>query len=241
MELLTDMAGKYLGEVYRDRILLNNLQAIIRRRNLPFVPSLYRLLGMNEQDGLQNFADIVLESKREFEEYNTLVIDVILNNITNNHYIFIDNFFDWVDQLIPPSDVLIKPRSIIHMTNVLNMMPSVRASNQWKYDYVTGDLYCMWSNCRLKYYADYPYRCTLTPDFSSFTEDSAIYCIADQDQFYDICSLNVLKRIREYSGIVSLAGFSSPLQLETTIQRLEDEVQNDRSRSDAIYAKYRNK
>jgi len=117
---------------------MNNIHDNIRRRNLPFTVSLYKLLGMTLKDGMQNFADIVLEAKNEFEEYNSLVISTVIDDLIDNRYIFKDTFFDWVEDRLPPSDVEFKPSSIIHMTSSLTLLPGVIAANQWSYDKVTG-------------------------------------------------------------------------------------------------------
>lgn len=61
------------------------LHDVIRRRNLPFCQNLYSLLGMTLKDGMQNFADLVLEGKNRFEEYNSLEIQLSLKTLVIKH------------------------------------------------------------------------------------------------------------------------------------------------------------
>jgi hypothetical protein len=232
--------AEMLRDAYDTRLKLNDLHDTVRRRNMPFVPSLYRLLGMTLEDGVQNFADIILEAKNEFEEYNSPVVVAIIENVEGNKYYFKDNFLDWVNDVCPPGEVVFKPRSIINMTNVMTPYPSIRNSAQWRYEYTTGEFYCVWSNCRLKYYIDYPMVCKLLQDKSGFTDDSAIYLVADKDQFYDLCAFHILSRVKEYGGLIQLSGFSSQLQLDQAISRLEKKVEENRSRTSKMYEKWLN-
>lgn len=236
--------GELLKACQNTFLSMQTIHDRIRRRNLPFTPNLYKVLGMNIEDGMQNFADLVLEGKNEFEEYNSLIIQYLMDGIENNSYTFKDNFFDWIDDKCPPSDVEFKPHDIIQMTNTLNTMPSVRSASQWRYDRVTGELYCLWSNCRLHYFADYPYRAVIaessTTENPSWTESSGVYLVDDPDYFIDQVSYNILQRINEYQQMIQLAGFSSQLQLDRTIQRLEKRIEENRSKSEDLYWKYKN-
>lgn len=236
-ELLEASKGTFLS--------MNEIHNRIRRRNLPFVPSLYSLLGMTIEDGMQNFADIILEGKNEFEEYNSLIIMMDMANINDNHFIFEDNFFDWVDDKLPASDVLFKPSAIIQMTNFLNTYPSVRNASQWSYDKESGDFYCLWTQGKVEYFADYPFRAEISKDSTDenprWTETSGIYLCDDPNYLIDQLSYNLLQRVDEYSGQISLAGFSSNFNYDKTISRLEKRIEENRYKTEDVYTKWRNR
>ena len=224
-----------------------SMQAIhdaIRRRNLPFVPSLYRYLGMTLIDGMQNFADLVLEGKNRFEEYNSLEIQLSFENNVDNVYQFHDNFREWINNEIPAVDVEFKPTAIIHCTNSMTMYPAVRASSQWSYDKTTGVLYNVWTNFRLHYFTQYPMITNMsgsTEQTPFWSEDSGVYLVQDPDLFIDQVSYCVLKRIAEYSSLINMEGFNSQMKLDGTIKRLEERVEENRLKSSNLYAKWRNR
>jgi len=221
---------------------LNDLQAMVRRRCFPFVPDLYSLLGMtpngDRTDGLQNFADIIKESLQEFQEYDSRIVDARIENIENGKFVFVDNFFDYIDTKIPFDKTYIKPRTIIHFTNMFGFYSSVKTSNYFRYEQTSGAFECTWSTIRVKYFIDYPYRAILNEAHTGFTEDSGAYLISDRDQFEHIVCLHVMNRIAEYSEMIQLPGFVINLNFQTQKARLEESVANDRARSSALYAKW---
>ena len=230
--------SKYLVDHAKSGML--SMQAIhdhVRRRCFPFSPDLYSLLGMNKEDGLQNFADIILRCKREFEEYNRKVL-VSLIECLDGKYKFKDNFFDYIDLKIPSSEVSIKPRTIIHFTTAFNFFSSVKASTFFRYDQGTGLFESTWSNVRVKYFIDYPFRANLNEAKDGFTEDSGIYFVEDKDQFLTLCCLRVMVQIQEYSKMITLPGFPVQVDLQLTIQELSEKVRADRERSSSLYAKW---
>ena len=231
--------GNLLNSVKNTFMSMDEIHNQIRRRNLPFVPNLYKLLGMSLVDGMQNFADIILEGKNEFEEYNTLIIKYQMNEI-NSRYVFKSNFFDWIDQKISPSEVEFKPSSIIQMTSNVEFNPTVRSASHWTYDKISGEFKTQWSNCILHYYTEYPMRVNLL-NSSEWSEDSGIYLVEDPNYLIDQLSLNLLLRIKEYSGMIQLTGFSSQLQLDNTIERLRGRVEENRSKTSNVYAKWINR
>ncbi|MCQ2209213.1 MAG: hypothetical protein MJZ34_02865 [Paludibacteraceae bacterium] len=224
---------------------MDHIHNIIRRRNFPFCQDLYSLMGMTRLDGMQNFADIVLEAKNEFEEYNGLVIKMTFDMDAGEPYMFKGNFFDWIDKKIPASDVEFFPTSIIHMTNVVRNLPQVRASSQWTYDKVTGRFSSLWSTYCLHYFTQYPYRHEISEATTSqlpvWTSTSGVYLISDPDYFIDQVSYAVLMRIQMYSKMVPLEGFSGQLQLDDIVNRLKERVEENRSKTSSIYTKWRTK
>jgi len=231
--------GNLLNSVNNTFLSMDELHNQIRRRNMPFVPNLYKLLGMNLTDGMQNFADIILEGKNEFEEYNTLIIKYNMPDI-NSRYTFKDNFFDWLEQKIPSSEVEFKPSAIIQLTSSVEFNPSVKSSSQWTYDKVSGDFKTQWSSGILHYYTPYPMKSNLLAS-NEWTKDSGIYLVEDQNYLIDQLSFNVMMRIKEYSNMIQLAGFTSQLQLDNTIERLRNRVEENRSKTSDVYAKWINR
>lgn len=235
--LLNAVADSFLSMQY--------LHDTIRRRNLPFVPNLYSLLGgaVNLKDGMQNFADLVLEGKNIFEEYNALAIQMAFEDSVNQTIEFKDNFFDWIDLKIPTSEVVFKPLTIIHQTTTYTNYPSVKSSDKWSYDNLSGIFWTVFSTYRLQYYAAYPMRAkfdatnTQTP---VWTAESGVYLVQDADYFIDQVSLCVMRRIQEYSNFITLEGFSK-INLADTIKRLEERCEENRSKSSNLYLKWRNK
>lgn len=226
---------------------MDKIHNIVRRRNLPFARDLYSLLGggsrQNRIDGMQNFADIVLEAKNEFEEYNSLIIQMTFDVDADEPYIFKNNFFDWIDEKIPASEVEFFPSAIVHMTNTVYNLPQVRVSSQWNYDKVTGRFSSMWTTYKLHYFTNYPYRHEIsessTEQVPVWTSTSGVYLVQDPDYFIDQVSLNVLLRIQMYSKMITLEGFSGQLQLDDIISRLQTRVDENRIKTDCLYDKWR--
>lgn len=216
---------------------LNSIHDHIRRRIFPFSPDLYSLLGMSKEDGLQNFADIVLRCKREFEEYNRKVVTTLIEAL-DGKFQFKDNFFDYIDCKIPASKVYIKPRTIIHFTTAFNFFSSVKASTFYRYDQGSGWFESTWSNVRIRYFIDYPYRANLTEAKDRFTDDSGIYLVEDKDQFLTLCTYRIGKTIYEFSKTVQLPGFAIQMDMTEMLGDLYQQVQNDRDRSSSAYAKW---
>lgn len=219
------------------KLSLDAIHDHIRRRCFPFAPSLYPLLGMTPEDGIQNFADIVLRCKREFEEYNPK--DIIANiEAVDGKFHFVDNFFDFIDLKIPADKVIFKPRAIIHFTNAFNFFSSTKAATFFRYDEGSGWWESTWTKVRLRYFIDYPFRADLTEAKDKFTDTSGIYLVEDKDQFLTLCCYRVARKIYEYSKTVPLPGYNIQLDLNEQIMDLGQAVENDKTRSSALYAKW---
>jgi hypothetical protein len=216
----------------------------IKRRNLPFVSSLYSLLGMNLIDGMQNFADLIMESKLRFEEYNTLEIQLTVDNLMNQTYVFKDTFKDWINNEIPAKDVEFKPTAIIQMASNMFNFPANRTADNWTYDETSGVFFTIWTNFRLQYYTHYPMIVDLSdssPEIPVWSKTSGVYLIRDPDFFFDQASYCVLKRIEEYASLINLEGFNSQLKLDNAIKRLEERVEENRLKTSNLYSKWRNR
>jgi hypothetical protein len=219
-------------------ISLNEIHAHVRRRCFPFMPDLYHLLGMNLEDGLQNFADIILKAKNEFEEYNPKMVVAILEGM-GGMYQFKDNFMDYVNKKIPASDVFIKPRTIVHFSTNAGFSSTVKSASLFRYDQGSGWFECTWSSVRLKYFIDYQYKAELTTAKDKFTDDSGVYFVEDKDQFLDLCCYRVMEQIIEYSEMVQLPGFTVSLSMRNMLASLKESVDNNRWRSSALYTKWK--
>lgn len=232
-----------LNAVGNSFLSMEYLHNVIRRRNLPFASSLYTMLGMNLRDGMQNFADLVLEGKNIFEEYNALSIQMAFENSPQYTYEFKDNFVDWIDQKIPTSEVMFKPTANIHMTTTLSFYPSVITADKWSYDELSGIFRTTYSTFRLHYFTKYPIIARFDAtniETPVWTAESGVYLVRDPDFFIDQISLCVLRRIQEYAGFITLEGFSK-LNLDNTIRRLEERCTENREKTSDIYLKWRNK
>jgi hypothetical protein len=211
----------------------------LRRRYCPFTPTIYSMLGINLEDGIQNFADIILEALDEFEEFNSLVIQANVDKFEDS-IIFKDNFHQWIDGEIDAVEVQFKPSAVIHIGNQNTFNRSIKSANQWSYDPIMGKLSSLWSSFYIKYYCNYPYKIELTPDKRGFTENSAIYFLTDVDIFTDLCALHIFTAVKSYQGMVQLPGYSSQYNLDELVQKLTERVEENRSRSSSIYEKWRN-
>lgn len=232
-----------LNAVGNSFLSMQYLHDTIRRRNIPFASSLYTMLGMNLKDGMQNFADLVLEGKNIFEEYNALAIQMAFEDSPQYTYEFKDNFIDWIDQKIPTSDVVFKPMAIIQMTTTFSNYPSVRSAANWSYDKLSGIFTTTYSTFRLHYYAAYPMIAKFdatTIETPVWTAESGVYLVQDADYFIDQIALCVMRRIQEYAGFITLEGFSK-INLDNTIRRLEERCTENREKTSDLYLKWRNK
>ena len=216
----------------------------VRRRNLPFLPNLYSKLGMNLIDGMQNFADLVLEAKHRFEEYNTLEIQLYVDSLVDQTYIFKDTFNDWINDKIPAKEVEFKPTAIIQMASNMINFPAIRSADNWSYDPISGVFWSLWTNFRLQYFAHYPMIAEMVGSSEQvpiWSEKSGVYLIQDPDFFFDQVSYCVLKRIAEYASMINLEGFNSQLKLDDAIKRLEERVEENRTKTSNLYSKWRNR
>lgn len=130
------------------------------------------------------------------------------------------------------------------MTTAMMNYPSVRASSQYSYDKTSGLLFSVWTNFKLFYITPYPIIVDLsgsTEQTPIWSEKSGVYLVQDPDFFIDQVSYCVLKRIAEYSGLITMEGFNSAMKLDNTIKRLEERIEENRLKSSNLYTKWRNR
>jgi hypothetical protein len=207
---------------------LNDLVEGLLDRRLPFADELFPLLHMDPERANRIFLRILRKSLDNYEQSFPLVLGKDLH-ITNNNYTFIDNTSGVFSGNIDEDNIELVPTTVVKLSHGVAAM----TSNYWRYEkpilYApSGDILC-------RYFTNHPINVKIGPD-KKFTEDSYIWGIQYPTIFENQFDFEMLKSIKSFSEQVQFSNIAvSYVNLDTTIQNLAEQVEQDTTSSSAPY------
>lgn len=215
---------------------INDLIEGLKLRQLPFLGELYTLINRNDKHKAYRTIEAILrKSLLHFEVNFPLSISSFIN-ITDNKYIFMDNFNGYIKGTVAEQNIELIP-TVVHTVGGGPTSYSI-SSNYW--DYIPPML-CVTSggSTVVRYYAHYPVYIQYHDD-GGFTDDSIIWGIDQVRYFEDQFDLDMLSAIKRFEDTVRFQGLSVDfINLDQSIQSLMQSVEENNSYSDALLDAWR--
>lgn len=178
----------------------------------------------------------------KFENYCPLTAESRVKTDSNGMHTFIDNYLDIVEgreskdnlELIPKTIARVGGNSIATFTNLSS------TANYWNYNAPTLRCYTKGSNVNIRALYHYPIYINYTED-GYLNKESHIFGLErkQKNMLFNIMELEFLKIIKGNSERVKLPLSVEFFNLDTDIQNLEKQVEEDQSACAAIIAAWK--